>query len=80
VKTKTGQAIPQGLAKVLHKGKSMITAWQQLRPSCQKSYVALVEKAKGDPAKRRQALERVAKLTRKFGKRHSEDRQNRGPA
>ena len=80
MKTKSGKPVPRGLASVLHKGKSILTAWSQMRSSSQKTYVTMVEKAEDDPAKRRKALERVEKLTRKFGKRHSEQRRNRGPA
>ena len=80
MRTKSGKAVPTGLATVLHKGKSIFTAWGKLRPSCQENYVSLVEKAKGDPVARKKAVEKVEKLTRTFGKRHSEERRNRGPA
>lgn len=65
---------------MLHKGKSVLTAWGQMRSSSQKAYVSQVEKAQADPDQRRKALAEVEKLTRKFGKRHSEQRRNRGPA
>ncbi len=80
MKTKSGKTVPKGLATVLHKGKSMIAAWSQMRSSSQKNLVRLVEKAKADPAKKKKAVAQVAKLTSKFGKRHSEERKNRGPA
>ena len=65
---------------MLHKGKSVLTAWSQMRSSSQKNYVTMVEKAQADPTQRKKALAKVEKLTRKFGKRHSERRGNRGPA
>lgn len=80
MKTKAGKTVPRGLAAALHTGKSMMAAWGKLRPSCQTNYVALVEKAKADPEKRKKAVAQVAKLTGKFGKRHSDERKNRGPA
>lgn len=80
MKTKSGQAVPRGLAGVLHKGKSMLVAWGQMRSSSQKELVVAIEKAGKDPAKQRKALEKVATATKKFGKRHSDKRQNRGPA
>jgi hypothetical protein len=80
IKTKSGRTVPKGLATVLHKGKSVLTAWSQMRSSSQKTYVTMVEKAQGDPVERKKALAQVEKLTRKFGKRHSEQRKNRGPA
>ena len=80
MKTKSGTTVPKGLARVLHKGRSVLTAWSQMRSSSQKTYVTMVEKAKADPEQRKKALAEVEKLTRKFGKRHSEQRRNRGPA
>jgi hypothetical protein len=65
---------------VLGKGKSVLAAWSQMRSSSQKNYVTLVEKSQADPAQRKKALAQVEKLTRKFGKRHSERRTHRGPA
>jgi hypothetical protein len=80
MKTKSGKPVPKGLATVLGKGKSVLTAWSQMGSSSQKTCVTMVEKAQGDPAQRNRALAEVEKLTRKFGKRHSEQRRNRGPA
>jgi hypothetical protein len=80
MKTKSGRTIPKGLASVLHKGKSVLTAWSQMRSSSQKTLVTMVEKTQGDPVQRKKALAQAEKLTRKFGKRHSDKRSNRGPA
>ena len=80
MKTKTGKTVPKGLAQVLHKGKSIHTAWSTMRSSSQAKLVALIENAKADPEERKKALAKAEALTRKFGKRHSEERKNRGPA
>lgn len=71
MQTKNGDTIPAMLAGRLQKSKTLIAAWDKLRPSCQRDYVTRVQKATNDDT-RKQKVERVIDLTKAYAARHKD--------
>ena len=69
MKTKLGQIIPGDLAMALQDDLEMVAMWDKLRPSCQHTYVRLVEEAKR-PDTRVRRIQRALKMTREYYQRH----------
>jgi uncharacterized protein YdeI (YjbR/CyaY-like superfamily) len=69
MKTKLGQPLPEDLAKRLEKDADLLAAWDKLRPSCQRDYVANIEAAP-DAAARKAKLTQVVKLAQEYAARH----------
>ena len=69
MKTKSGETIPVSLSSRLQKSKSLLNAWDKLRPSCQRDYVGRVKKA-SLPSAREKKIERVLELTKNYASKH----------
>ncbi len=68
METKAGTTIPPELAAELTTDKRFKSAWDMLRPSCQKDYVERIAKAR--PEAKSAKLERVRSLTIDYAARH----------
>jgi uncharacterized protein YdeI (YjbR/CyaY-like superfamily) len=73
MQTKLGDAVPVELASAISASASMLSMWERLRPSCQRSYVKLVAEAKREETRRRR-IERVLRMTADYCARHPESR------
>jgi uncharacterized protein YdeI (YjbR/CyaY-like superfamily) len=76
MENKSGQLLPEDLAKRLEKDADLLAAWEKLRPSCQRDYLALIEAAP-DAAARKAKLTQVLKLTQEYAAKHPNKYQNR---
>jgi uncharacterized protein YdeI (YjbR/CyaY-like superfamily) len=76
MKTKLGQPLPEELSKRLEKDADLLAAWEKLRPSCQRDYLALLEAAP-DAAARKAKLAQVVKLTKEYAAKHPNKYQSR---
>jgi len=75
METKKGIKIPDDLAERLRKSKTLKSAWDKLRPSCQRDYVKKIKNAPNE-VKRKTKIERVIELTIDYAERHPEKYQN----
>ncbi|MBI4301854.1 MAG: YdeI/OmpD-associated family protein [Chloroflexi bacterium] len=74
METKLGQTVPQDLALALQQSADMLTTWDKLRPSCQRTYVKYLDEAK-KPETRARRVQRVLKMTADYYRRHQKERQ-----
>ena len=71
MKTEKGVALPDDLAERLREQPQLLSAFEQMRPSCQRGYVDWIDANAGDAKKPRdQRIERVLSKIGKWGERH----------
>jgi len=66
--TKKGVSLPQDFAKSLQADKQALTAFESMRPSCQKRYVTLIENPKR-PETRARRIKRVLEMAKEWQQR-----------
>ncbi|MBI4336685.1 MAG: YdeI/OmpD-associated family protein [Chloroflexi bacterium] len=67
--TQKGTPVPSDLANVLAASAGALTAFEALRPSCQKRYVAWIEEAKR-PETRERRIRRTVEMALDWKRRH----------
>ena len=67
--TQNGVSLPQDFAKALQSDEQALAAFESMRPSCQKRYVALIEDAKRTETRERR-IKRALEMALEWNKRH----------